>query len=142
MIYLHTSAIVRLAAVESDPLPALLTEVGAAMAVTSELSGDELDRTGAAPDVVRRARTVLDSPSVLTVEVSDLIRESAESLAEDELDPRQAIHLATALSLGAAVRVFACDDPTLGVAATARGMRTAVPPFGSSRHSRRGEGDW
>jgi hypothetical protein len=131
MIYLHTSALIRLAGSGDGALPALLTQTADGMAVCSEMSGLELASTRLPSAVLRRARAVLDSPAVVVVEVSPLVRESAESLADDHLEAAQAVHLATALSLGAAVTVFACDDPVLRTAATSRGLREAVPPFGS-----------
>jgi PIN domain len=131
MIYLHTSALIRLAGSEDGALAALLAQTADGMAVCSAVSGCELASTRLPSAVLRRARAVLDSPPVVVVEVSALVRESAESLADDLLEPAQAVHLATALSLGSAVAVFACDDPVLCAAAASRGMRQAVPPFGS-----------
>ncbi|PRY44634.1 hypothetical protein [Umezawaea tangerina] len=133
MIYLHTSALVRVAGLDDDPLPALLSETEDGIAVSSELSKVELTSPPLPSAVLRRARAVLDSPAVVTVEVSDLMRESADSLTDGGMEESQAVHLATALSLGAAVTVFACDDPEVAAAAAARGIRAAVPPFGTDR---------
>jgi hypothetical protein len=133
MIYLHTSALIRLAAADGDPLCALVRAADDGIAVSSELSRGELAAARLHPDVLRRAHAVLDAPAVLDVAVSDLIRESAESLAGEGLDVDRATHLATALSLGTAVTSFACEDPVLGAAAGAHGMRIVTPPFGSRR---------
>ncbi|WP_447008687.1 hypothetical protein ACRAKJ_24880 [Saccharothrix sp. DSM 118769] len=130
MIYLHTSALVRLAAGESDPVATLLREADDGIALSSELTRVELDAVAPSATVLARARAVLDAPAVVDVEVSDLIREVAASLA-DEVDAAGAVHLATALSLGTAVTAFACADPPLVAAAAARGMRPVVPPFGA-----------
>ena len=131
MIYLHTSALIRLASTDRDPLSALVRAADDGIAVSSELSRGELAAADLPRAVLRRAHAVLDAPAVLDVAVSDLIRESAESLAGEGLDADRATHLATALSLGTAVTAFACDDAVLGAAADARGMRIVTPPFGS-----------
>ncbi|MEJ2858886.1 MULTISPECIES: hypothetical protein [unclassified Saccharothrix] len=127
MIYLHTSTLARLAR-GGDPLRAL--RGGArVVVVVSELTRAELAAAVLPEDVRRRAHAVLDAVDVLEVAVSDLVRELAESRPE-ALDADQAVHLATALVLGAGITAFACDDPALAAAVAECGLRAVVPPFG------------
>ncbi|XVV03102.1 hypothetical protein ACQPW3_38120 [Actinosynnema sp. CA-248983] len=127
MIYLHTSTLVRLAR-WGDPRPVLRH----CLVAVSELSRAELAGAQLPTEVRRRAHAVLDAVGVLEVSVSELIRELAESRPE-ALDADQAVHLATALSLGSGVTGFACDDPVLAAALTECGVPAVVPPLGVPR---------
>jgi predicted nucleic acid-binding protein len=76
-------------------------------------------------DEVRRARAGLQGLALVAVD--DRILEQAASLEPPELRSLDAIHLATALSLGADLGVMFVYDERLRTAAIAAGLRAEAP---------------
>lgn len=128
MIYLDSSAVVKLARreAETQALRAWLTANPQPL-VVSALARTETAR------VLRRAEPtalpVLASVLALLyqVPVSDPILDAAASLADPLLRSLDAIHLATAASLGSVVNWFVAYDRRLAQAAQAEGLAVVAP---------------
>ena len=126
--YLDTSALVKLlvADSETDALRRWISTT-ASIWVSSDLARTELLRTArrAAPDLVRRAREVLDALAVL--EVTTRLFEDAGRLDPPTLRTLDAIHLAAALDLGDELEGMVTYDERLADAATANGIAVIAP---------------
>ena len=118
-VYLDTSAIVKLVVAEPET-EALLAELARWTAFGSAaLSRVEvhraLQRAGAPKNAHRRADEVLDG--LVLVRVDDPVLSRAASLANPKLRALDAIHLATALTLGDDPDAFVTYDARLADAA-------------------------
>jgi predicted nucleic acid-binding protein len=129
MLYLDSSAIVKLVVPEPET-PALMEALRLdPEAVSSVLARVEVlravRRTGARRALTDRAEAVLRRTAL--VRMSDDIVHTASRLAPPELRTLDAIHLATALSLGASVTAVVIYDGRLASAATAVGLPVRAP---------------
>lgn len=129
MIYVDTSALVKLVAPEAETL-ALQAWMRAQQGKTffsSQLARIELIRAvlRAAPDRLERAREVLRGLALLRID--DEIVGAAEGLAPAALRSLDAVHLATAYSLRAHVSAFVTYDVRLAEAARLLQMQVASP---------------
>lgn len=129
LLYLDSSALVKL--VNPEPESRALTElladwperISSALARVEVLraarrtSGEE-DRLGRAEKVVGRVGLVRPDQTVL---------DEASSLGPTELRSLDAIHLATALSIGEDLGGMVCYDPCLAEAATGSGITVLTP---------------
>ena len=128
-VYLDTSAIVKLVVREreTDALLAALAEWPDR--VSSALAGVELHRAlcraGAQPAVRARAERVL--AGLVLVRIDELVLRRASSLKDPSLRALDAIHLATALSLGDDPEVFMTYDARLARAALRQRLRLRHP---------------
>lgn len=126
-VYLDTSALVKLvvAEPESDALRTWLVQQ--ADPVTSDLARTELARAvrRVAPDLMPAARGVLDVLTILTLDAE--IFEAAGRLDPAELRSLDAVHLASALSLGDDLTAVVTYDDRQAAAATAYGVSVIAP---------------
>lgn len=127
MHYADTSALVKLAVVEaeSDALVSWLS--GGVELATSDLARTELVRAvrRAAPAAVGQARDVLTR--LLLVRASPAIFDEAARLDPAELRSLDAIHLASALSLGDDLDGILTYDDRLAAAARRFGIPVIAP---------------
>ena len=127
--YLDTSALVKLVVQEpeSDALVAALPRWSER--VTSTLAEVELlraiRRVETGTRLARRAREVLAQLHLL--EVDAFVRQAAAALDAPMLRSLDAIHLASALTLGGELGVFVGYDRRLLDAAAAAGLSVAMP---------------
>lgn len=138
LVYLDTSALVKLCVLETgSPLVVALWE-GADALVTSRLASTEVSsvlsaaerigRIDAAPAAQARERWKELNGSLMLVEVSERVSEHATRLASKRpLRAGDAIHLASALLLREAKPLFAAWDRRLASAGRAEGL-TVLPP--------------
>jgi predicted nucleic acid-binding protein len=133
IVYADTSAVVKLVVreAETDAMTEAATEWE--RIATSEIATIEL------PRAVKRARTdgraeVADDRTVLEllaaleiVSLTDDVRAVAASAEPPELRTLDAIHLASAVTLGASMRAVATYDDRLERAARSAGLRTIRP---------------
>ena len=126
MLYLDSSAIVKLVAREPES-PALVEAVRADPAViSSSLAWAEVVRAVTrAGGRVARAHAVLEGIALVPID-DGIIREAA-MLQPSELRTLDAIHLATALSLGGELSALVTYDGRLAEAATTAGIEVATP---------------
>ncbi|MCA0437289.1 MAG: type II toxin-antitoxin system VapC family toxin [Austwickia sp.] len=126
-VYLDTSALVKLvvAEPESDALRTWLVQQ--VDPVTSDLARTELARAvrRVAPDLMPAARGVLDVLTILTLDAE--IFEAAGRLDPAELRSLDAVHLASALSLGDDLTAVVTYDDRQAAAATAYGVSVIAP---------------
>jgi predicted nucleic acid-binding protein len=129
VIYLDSAAVVKLVHPESESaaLDSWLAERPEAPRVVSVLAEVEVARA-----IRRWAPHALDrvGPTLATLyrlEITPAVRKAAAALADPLLRSLNAIHLATALRLGAELAVFVTYDKRLLAAADATGMPTASP---------------
>ncbi len=126
--YLDTSALVKLVVAEAETpaLRAWLVEV-ARIPLSSDLARTELLRVvrRSAPDRVLEARAVLDA--VTLVELTTAIFEEAGRLDPAILRTLDALHLASALSLGDDLESLVTYDDRLADAARANGIPVTAP---------------
>jgi uncharacterized protein len=123
--YLDTSAIAKLAVAEdeSDALAAALIDARAR--VTSRVGLVEFRRLCYRSDVAaERAASVVSA--LVTVELDEQIERLAATL-DVGLRTLDAIHLASALSLGEELSAFVCYDARLSAAAGAAGLPAIAP---------------
>jgi predicted nucleic acid-binding protein len=126
MLYLDSSAIVKLVAREPET-PALVDVVRAdPAAVSSALAWTEVIRA------VRRARGRLDRAravleGIALAPIDDAILRGAAELSPAGLRTLDAIHIATALSLSEDVATLITYDARLAEAATAAGITVTAP---------------
>jgi predicted nucleic acid-binding protein len=129
VLYLDSSAIVKLVAPEpesealvarlrSDPEP-----VSSALASVEVLRA--VRRTGDAADTLGRAEAVLDRIALVPIEAG--ILRIASRLEPTDLRTLDAIHLATALTLGPEVAGLVTYDAGLAQAATLAGLVSLAP---------------
>jgi uncharacterized protein len=129
MIYLHTSAIVKLVRPEPDSaaLVAWLNERPAENKVTSRLAEVELPRklVGTDRTTVAEILARLDR-----FEINDEVRGLAAGYPHPQLSALDAIHLATAdhlVTLGKTLSAFISYDAQLRIIAEEIGLTTAAP---------------
>lgn len=126
--YLDTSALVKLVVreVETPALVAWIDEIELDL-VSSDLARTELLRVvrRAAPDLVLRAREVLDVVTLL--DVTTQIFEAAARVDPPTLRTIDALHLAAAFELGDDLAIIVTYDDRLAAAATAAGVRVSAP---------------
>lgn len=126
--YLDTSALVKLVGAEAETT-ALQTWITTTITdlVSSDLARTELLRAvrRGASDQVVQARAVLDSLSLLTV--STTVFESAGQLDPAVLRTLDALHLASALSLGDDLEGLVTYDEHLAEAARSHGVAVVAP---------------
>lgn len=128
LAYLDASALVKLVVVEPDS-SALSVFLGAwTSRITSRISAVEVARAtrrAAIPELVDRAARVLDG--IAFVELSSEIARLAGALEPPVLRSLDAIHVASALSLGANTGPFVTYDVRLQEAAAAAGLDVRAP---------------
>ena len=129
MIALDSSALVKLVLdePESAALERWLTSRAPLSVTASDLVRVELIRAvaRAAPAGVPRARTLLAGVDLVPI-TRDLLETAAE-LGPPSLRSLDALHLATALSLGSALDAFVVYDERLAEAATDAGLPVVAP---------------
>jgi predicted nucleic acid-binding protein len=127
--YLDTSALVKLVVVEPETraLRHFLSGVEPNALITSALARAELLRAARRRDelTLRTARELLDAIAAVTINESLL--EHAGSLEPLTLRTLDAIHLATALELGADLSALVAYDARLLAAAAAAAVPTLSP---------------
>lgn len=128
LVYLDASALVKLVAVE--PESAALTKFLGdwESRITSRISAVEVARAtrrAAIPELVERAAGLLDS--IAFVELSSEIARLAGGLDPPILRSLDAVHLASALSLGADAGPFVTYDARLHEAATTAALDVRAP---------------
>jgi predicted nucleic acid-binding protein len=125
-VYLDTSAVLKLILVEPESDDMQDAMAGWPGPVSSRLAAVEcaraLKRISAPPKVRKRAAQVLES--VTLVNLDSAVLRLAETVGSPELRTLDAIHLATALSLGDVPEAFVTYDDRL--AAAARRMHLTV----------------
>jgi uncharacterized protein len=128
LVYLDASALVKLVVVEPESM-ALTTFLGnREHRITSRVSVVEVARTTrriAISEVVERARGLLDTISF--VELSSEIAQLAGSLNPPTLRSLDAVHVASAIWLGAEVGPFVTYDARMQEAATGAGLAVDAP---------------
>ena len=128
MIYFDSSALVKqvLAEAESDALREWVAEQRNVIGVTSSLARVELVRAvaGSGRQAVTRARALLGELTQL--QLTSGLLDTAADLTEP-LRSLDAIHLASALRLGAGLEWFVAYDKRLLDAAKAVGLRIVAP---------------
>ncbi|HKS99751.1 MAG TPA: type II toxin-antitoxin system VapC family toxin [Rugosimonospora sp.] len=131
MIYLDSGALVKLVmpAPESAALGGYLRAHADVRHVASALVRAEirraLRRSGATTRQQHTAEKLL--ATVITISVTDELLDAAGNLDDPGLRSLDAIHLATARSLGAGLTGFVTYDHRLLAAARAAGLPTAAP---------------
>lgn len=128
LVYLDASALVKLVVVEPETA-AMTRFLGAwESRVTSRISAVEVARAvrrTERPEFVERSKGLLDSVSF--VELSPEIARLAGRLDPLTLRSLDALHVASALSLGSDAGPFVTYDVRLGEAADAAGLDVQVP---------------
>jgi predicted nucleic acid-binding protein len=126
LVYLDSSAIVKLVVHEPES-PALRRHLRRRRLVASALARTEVMRSVLLldADVVMRARDVLRSIDL--VRVTDRILDAAGELTPSEMRSLDAIHVATALALGASVKHVVTYDDRMTKAARAARLRVLAP---------------
>lgn len=138
LVYLDTSALVKLCVLETGTPLAVALWRGADALVTSRIADAEvrsvlsaaerIGRIDAAPAAQARERWQELRPGLALVEVSEAIADHAAALAgRRPLRAGDAIHLASALLLKEAKPLMAVWDRRLSSAARAEGL-TVLPP--------------
>jgi uncharacterized protein len=129
LLYLDSSALVKLIAREAESA-ALIAFVGAwPERVSSQLARIEvlraMRRAAASPASRRRAEDIL--ARIALIRIDDAVIAAASDLDPADLRSLDAIHLATALSLGAELGVFVSYDSRLLKAANRARISAAAP---------------
>ena len=129
MIYLDTSALVKLVVEEPETraLRRFVAQADPRTLVTSALSRAELLRAAQRRDepTVRKAREVLDGVAEITI--TEGLLDSAGAMQPSTLRTLDAIHLATAMELGAELTVFVAYDARLLAAARGASVPILTP---------------
>jgi uncharacterized protein len=129
-VYLDTSAAMKLAVLEPESV-ALRTFLARCEDgfVSSSLLAIELRRAAlrANDPAIALAAVATVIPAIRLVRIDDEVIGQAGILLPPSLRSLDAIHLATALSLGAAVEAMVCYDNRLTEAATAAGLHVNSP---------------
>jgi len=133
LIYLDSSALVKLAhrELESESLVSWLV-AKRLPAVSSVLAEVEVERAirRAAPAALPAVPAVLST--VFLFEIDAAIRRAASRMADPLVRSLDAIHLATALEVGAELDTFVAYDRRLLTAASTAGLTVASPDEGPS----------
>lgn len=131
MIYLDSCALVKLVspAPETAALERYLRERADQRHVASALVRTEVRRALRRIEAPARMLTTADKllAAVITISIRDELLDAAGRLAEPGLRSLDAIHLATAQSLGAALTAFVTYDRRLLSAADRAGLPTVTP---------------
>jgi predicted nucleic acid-binding protein len=129
VIYLDSSALVKLVVAEreSDGLESWVAARNHTRVIGSDVARVEVVRAARRvdADAVAAARDLLSGVDL--IRVSAELLDLAADLGEVTLRTLDAIHLATALSLGTDLETFVAYDHRLLVAARAAGLPTAAP---------------
>ena len=129
LVYLDASATIKLIVSEPESTALLAWLAERTELITSALGRVEvrraLRRLGVAPEVLRRAANVLDT--IAAVPIDRAVIETAGELDPPELRSLDAIHLATALSIGADLAGIVTYDERLASAATRAGLEVWTP---------------
>jgi predicted nucleic acid-binding protein len=128
LLYLDASALVKLlvAEPESEALSAFVGEWR--YRITSRITTVEVTRAvrrEPIPEIIARAEAVLDA--VAFVELTPDVAELAGRLDPPVLRSLDAVHVASALSIGADAGPFVTYDVRLGDAATRAGLEVQAP---------------
>lgn len=125
--YLDTSAFIKL--VRSEPeSPALHADLDARPSrVSSALLLVEGRRSAARYGAVALARARSSLTAISLVPLDDAVLDAAADLEPRELRSLDALHLATAITLGDDLERFYCYDPRLSAAAAALGIDVRAP---------------
>lgn len=129
LLYLDSSALVKL--VSPEPESRALTELltGWPERISSALARVEVPRAtrraGGGENSLRRAEKVVGRVGLIRLEQT--ILDEASGLGPPELRSLDAIHLATALSVGEDLGGMVCYDPRLAEAATGSGIEVLTP---------------
>lgn len=126
--YVDSSSLAKTLVEEPDSAAtvAMLRSVGSV--VTSEVAHVELRRLHhrlGLPDADRRVDTLLTRCDIVRLDPALLV--SAGRLPDMDLDPLDAIHLATALQFGAHLGMFVTHDVVLGRSAQAHDLEVVTP---------------
>ena len=129
MIYLHSSALVKLALAESESaaLADWLAERAGQPLVSSALYRAEVPRAvwQAEPGALPRSYKVIKR--IARVALSADVLDNSATLAPPELSPAQAIHLASALAVRRDLTAFVAYDDRLLAAAGEAGLPVTSP---------------
>ena len=129
LLYLDSSALVKLVLPEAESTALVKSLESWPVRVTSELARVEVvraaRRAAADPAVERRAEEVMAAIHLLRID--DEILDRAARLEPRTLRTIDAIHLASALSVGGDLGAMAMYDAVLAKAATACGMEVIAP---------------
>ena len=126
MLYLDSSAIVKLVARERETVARVEAIRRDSEVVSSSLAGTEVVRAARrAGTRAARARSVLDG--IAFVPVDDGILREAGDLRPRELRTPDALHLATALSLGDDLACLVTYDARVAEAAATAGLDVRAP---------------
>jgi uncharacterized protein len=129
LLYLDSSALVKLVLPEAESAALLKSLESWAAHVTSELARVEVVRAArrvtAAPEVEQRAEEVMAGLHLLRIDGE--ILGLAARLEPRSLRSLDAVHLASALSLGGDLGAMAVYDANLSVAAIACGVEIVAP---------------
>jgi len=129
VLYLDSSAIAKLFIQEPEAVVLRERVADRALLVSSGLARVEVERIGRLNDLLDRAREVLDRVELLRLDPT-LIAAAAE-LAGQRLRSLDAIHVASALSLGADLESLLTYDRRTQDAAQEVGLRVEAPGQGS-----------
>jgi predicted nucleic acid-binding protein len=129
VIYLDSSALVKLAVVEAGTvaLTRWLAEHEDQARATSELARVEVTRAvmRAMPTALLQAHHVV--ARTYKVALTEQVLDTAASLQPQSLRSLDAIHLASALTLGSRLTAFVCYDERLNAAASALSLPVTTP---------------
>lgn len=129
MIYLDSSALVKLVVPESESAALFEFLADRPARVSSALSRVEvhraLKRAGCSNKQIARGDRVLDAISMMRID--DAILDAAARLAPSTLRSLEAIHLATALAMGEDLDAVVAYDDRLAGAVKRAGLRSLAP---------------
>jgi uncharacterized protein len=127
LTYLDSSALVKLVLEERETTALLSFLVGRQTHVSSVLAYVEVSRAArrAAESAAERASDVLDVVNL--IELDRAILDGASAVEPDGVRTLDAIHLATALSLGESLDVFVTYDLRQTEAAARAGLEAVAP---------------
>ena len=129
MIYLDSSALVKLVVPESESAALFEFLADRPARVSSALSRVEvhraLKRAGCSKQQIARGDQVLNAISLMRID--DAILDAASRLAPSTLRSLDAIHLATALAVGEDLDAVVAYDDRLAGAAKRAGLRSLAP---------------
>ena len=129
LLYLDSSALVKLVLAEAESAALLEYLIAKPACVTSELAHVEViraaRRAAADPAVEQRAERVMASFEILKITSEILAR--AARLEPRTLRSLDAVHLASALTLGADLAAMIVYDAALGTVATSCGVNVMTP---------------
>lgn len=129
MLYLDSSALVKLVASEPESAALFGALAGRPELVSSALARVEVMRAVGRLDKAARLRARADRVlgSVALIRVDDALLEAAGELEPRRLRTLDALHLATALSLATALEGFVVYDLGLAEAARRHGLAVLAP---------------